>query len=280
MDVIAMTGLTADVLAVGYTGNDNGVRGVVALSARLSYLSLCLTLCWGVFTATGWVRRFTGHHALRSGHSMLATFTLATAAVHGFGFWFLDEQLVVGSQVVVPFLNGYVRHALGIIAFDLMVAIVVTAGMHRVFRYRNWLRFHQTAYAVFVLAAAHAWWGAWANGNFELVWLAGLTVSAPALALVAVRFVPPGALAKVGLIEGDAVRAAPVDKAAPLKVSVDNQRCHRYGFCQTEAPDVFQLQEDGRLAYRQSPDTTRNLDVLSAARSCPMRAIEVAGRDA
>ena len=279
MVVTSLITLAEPVLSVGYTGNDNGVRSVVALSARLSYLSMCLTLCWGIFTATGWVRRFTGHHALRSGHAMLATFTLATATVHGFGFLFLDEQLVVGSQVFIPFLNGYVRHALGIIAFDLLVAIILTAGMHRMFRYRNWLRFHQTAYVVFVLGVTHAWWGAWANGNFEVLWLAGLTVSAPALALAAVRFVPTRVLAKIGLIEGDALQATPIDKAAPLSVSVDNQRCHRYGFCQSEAPDVFQLREDGRLAYRQNPEVSRNIDVLSAARSCPMRAIQVAGSE-
>jgi ferredoxin/DMSO/TMAO reductase YedYZ heme-binding membrane subunit len=259
---MGLTSLHETVVAAGYTGNDNGVRSVVAFSARLSYLSICLTLCWGIFTSTGWIRRFTGHHALRSGHSMLATFTLATAAVHAFGFWFLDEQLVVGVQVFIPFLDGYVRHAIGIIAFDLMVAIIVTAGMHRVFRYRNWLRFHQIAYVVFALAVAHAWWGAWANGNFELMWLAGITVSAPALALA----------------DGAAATVKPIDKTALLNVSVDNQRCHRYGFCQSEAPDVFQLREDGRLAYRQSPEVAQNLDVLAAARSCPMRAIEVTGK--
>ncbi|MFI9383534.1 4Fe-4S domain-containing protein [Kutzneria sp. NPDC052558] len=275
---MGLTSLHETVIAAGYTGNDTGVRSVVAFSARLSYLSLCLTLCWGIFTSTGWIRRFTGHHALRSGHSMLATFTLATAAVHAFGFWFLDEQLVVGAQVFIPFLDGYLRHAIGIIAFDLLVAIIVTAGMHRVFRYRNWLRFHQTAYVVFTLAVAHAWWGAWANANFELLWLAGITVSAPALTLAAVRFLPTRALARIGLIDSDTAAVKPIDKAEPLSVSVDNQRCHRYGFCQSEAPDVFQLREDGRLAYRQSPEVSRNLDVLSAARSCPMRAIEVTGK--
>ncbi|WP_238161111.1 ferric reductase-like transmembrane domain-containing protein [Kribbella antibiotica] len=276
---MGLMSLPEAVVAAGFTGNDNGVRSVVAFSARLAYLTMCLTLCWGIFTATGWIRRFTGHQALRSGHAMLATFTLATATVHGFGFMFLDEQLVVGAQVVVPFLNGYVRHALGIIAFDLMVAIMITSGMHRLFRYRNWLRFHQTAYVVFVLGVAHAWWGAWANGNFELLWLAGLTISAPAIALLAVRFLPARALVRIGLIEGDNASAAPIDKAAPLSISVDNQRCHRYGFCQSEAPDVFQLGEDGRLAYRQSPEVSRNLDVISAARSCPMRAIEIVGKD-
>ncbi|MDQ7810901.1 ferredoxin [Amycolatopsis sp. A133] len=277
-----MTGFFASapdaVLAAGYTSNDAGVRSVVAMSARLAYLSMCLTLCWGILTATGWIRRITGHQALRTGHVMLASFTLATAAVHGFGMLFLDEQVVVGTQVLIPFLNGYVRHGIGILSFELMVAIVVTAGMHRFIRYRNWLRLHQTAYAAIALGVAHSWWGAWANGNFQLVWLAGITVLAPVIALTTARFLPVPVLVKIGLI-GDAATVAPkqVGKSAPLKISVDNQRCHRYGFCQAEAPDVFQLREDGRLAYRQQPELARNLDVISAARACPMRAIQLEG---
>ena len=34
-----------------------------------------------------------------------------------------------------------------------------------------------------------------------------------------------------------------------VKVSVDNQRCKRYGICQAESPDLFQLLDDGRLHY-------------------------------
>lgn len=272
--------ITTSYLAGGYTSFDSGVRTVAALSARLAYLAMCLTLCWGIFTSTGWVQRFTGHQALRTGHIMLATFTIATATVHGLSMLFLDEQIVVGTQVVVPFLNGYVRHAIGIIAFDLMVAIMVTAGMHRFFRYRNWLRFHQVAYVAIALGVAHSWWGAWSNGNFELLWLAGITVLAPAIALTVVRFLPISMLITIGLVAGDAnYPPRPVDKAKKLKISVDNQRCHRYGFCQSEAPDVFQLREDGRLAYRNAPDISRNMDVVSAARSCPMRAIQLEGRN-
>ncbi|WIX98189.1 ferredoxin [Amycolatopsis mongoliensis] len=278
-----MTGVLSSVpdtfLAAGYTSNDAGVRSVVALSARLAYLTMCLTLCWGILTATGWIQRMTGHQALRTGHVMLASFAIATATVHGFGMLFLDEQIIVGTQVVIPFLNGYVRHGLGILSFDMMVAIVITAGMHRFIRYRNWLRFHQTAYIAIALGVVHSWWGAWSNGNFQVMWLAGITVLAPVIALTTVRFLPVSLLVKLGLV-GDkaaAVAQKQVAKTAPLKVSVDNQRCHRYGFCQAEAPDVFQLREDGRLAYRQTPELTRNLDVISAARACPMRAIQLEG---
>ncbi|MCK2244252.1 MULTISPECIES: ferredoxin [unclassified Crossiella] len=262
-------------LAGGFTSYDAGVRAVAALSGRLAYLCMCLTLCWGVLVATGWIRRVTGHQALRTGHVLLAAFALATATVHGLSMLLLDEQIVVGTQVVIPFLNGYLRHALGILAFDLMVVIMLTAWVHRIVRYRSWLRFHQIGYLAIALGVAHSWWGAWANANFNLVWLGGITVLAPALALTAVRFLPAAALVRIGLLDASSPRQKQVDKAAPLSISVDNQRCHRYGFCQSEAPEVFQLREDGRLAYRQNPEVEHNRDVLSAARACPTRAIEL-----
>src|SRR5438067_8656969 len=129
------------VLAAALDAHDAGVRQIAALSARLAYLFMCLTLCWGVLTATGWVRRVTGHQALRGGHMMLAAFTLTAAGMHALAFLFLDKKIMSGADIVVPFLNGQIRHALGIIAFELMVAVTVTAGLHRFFRYRNWLRF-------------------------------------------------------------------------------------------------------------------------------------------
>lgn len=263
------------VLAAGIDDHDTGVRQMAALSGRLAYLGMCLTLCWGVLTATGWVRRVTGHQALRDGHMMLAIFTIVTAGTHALAFLFLDEPVMTGLQVIIPFANGVFRQGLGIIAFDLMVAIAVTSGLHRFFRYRNWLRFHRLAYAAVGLGVVHAWWGAWINSDIDLLWLAGLTALAPALMLTCLRVLPPRALISLGLIDGETGTVKRIDKAAPLRVSVDNQRCHRYGFCQTEAPDVFQLRPDGRLQYKQLPELTQNQDVRSATRACPMRAIQL-----
>ena len=109
--------------------HDTGIAEAAALSGRLTYLCMCLTLCWGVLAATGWVRRFSGQDALRTGHVLLAAFTLATGTLHGLTFLFLEDDPFGVGALLLPF-YGHARHALGI-ALELLVAISVTAGLHR-----------------------------------------------------------------------------------------------------------------------------------------------------
>jgi ferredoxin len=257
--------------------HDSGVRDVAAFSARLAYVSMSLTLCWGVLTATGWVHRATGHQALRSGHMVLASFTLATGLVHAAAFQLLNNRVLTITQSVLPFFaGGETRWGLGVLSLELMIAIAVTAGMNRFFRYRNWLRFHQLAYAAVAFGGIHAWLGSMANGSFAPLWLGAITVAAPAVTLTALRFVPPRLFVHIGLLDkGPGKPLAKIDKHAPLELNVDNMRCHRFGFCQSEAPTVFKLLEDGRLQYKHHPDTEDNADIRSAARACPMQAIQV-----
>lgn len=66
--------------------------------------------------------------------------------------------------------------------------------------------------------------------------------------------------------------------AVRISVSVDNNHCHRYAVCQQEAPHVFQLTSDGRLAYDPAPDASSLAAVRQAARVCPMQAIVVEER--
>src|SRR5690606_4814922 len=58
-----------------------------------------------------------------------------------------------------------------------------------------------------------------------------------------------------------------------ITVSVNSQRCVQFGFCEHEAPDVFQLRSDGRLAYRATVSTEEASAVIRAAEVCPARAI-------
>jgi sulfoxide reductase heme-binding subunit YedZ len=67
-------------------------------------------------------------------------------------------------------------------------------------------------------------------------------------------------------------------EATELRVSVNNERCHRYGICQAEAEGVFLLTSDGRLRYDSRPPATEYDEVLAAARYCPMQAIIVERR--
>jgi sulfoxide reductase heme-binding subunit YedZ len=272
-------------IAIALPQHDIGVREVAALSARASYVFMCLTLCWGVLTATGWIKRLTGHQAIRSAHMILATFTLATGITHAIVFLLLREQGLDIVGITVPF-AGRLRHALGILGLEIMVAITITTGMRRFIRYRNWLRFHQLAYLAVGMVAVHSWFGAIANGHLALLWLGGITVLTPAVTLSALRFLPPKMLIRAGLLAAapatTGTQLAVVEPPPPgsrvgrkVQVSVDNQRCKRYGICQAESPQLFQLMEDGRLRYVRDPDTDSRAQAQAAARSCPMQAIQL-----
>ncbi|MFD9887746.1 ferredoxin [Amycolatopsis sp. NPDC059027] len=62
------------------------------------------------------------------------------------------------------------------------------------------------------------------------------------------------------------------------RISVDNDRCELYGICAMEAPDVFDLGNDGRLRFRKrllAPDDLEQ--AVAAARACPMQAVVLRG---
>jgi ferredoxin len=253
--------------------HDTGIAEAAALSGRLTYLCMCLTLCWGVLAATGWVRRFSGQDALRTGHVVLAAFTLATGALHGLTFLFLEDDPFGVTDLLVPFYDATPRHALGIAGLELVIAVSVTAGLRRGAREGRWLRFHQFGYLAIGLLAVHSWLGAVSAGHLSVVWLAGITLLVPPVLLSVLRVLPAPVLARAGLVE-----AAPAEpEAAALRVDVDSQRCHSYGVCQSEAPQVFRLGQDGQLEYEKRPEAGETPNVRAAARACPMRAIHLLG---
>jgi ferredoxin len=63
------------------------------------------------------------------------------------------------------------------------------------------------------------------------------------------------------------------------RISVDNDRCELYGFCQWEAPSLFELESDRRLKYPRQLTADVSGAAAAAARSCPMQAIVIRGFD-
>jgi ferredoxin len=57
------------------------------------------------------------------------------------------------------------------------------------------------------------------------------------------------------------------------QLSVDNDRCRRYGICVAEAPTLFRMSNDGGLRYLRSVPATEIEQAKAAVRSCPMLAI-------
>ncbi|MEU8513414.1 FAD-dependent oxidoreductase [Kitasatospora sp. NPDC048722] len=71
------------------------------------------------------------------------------------------------------------------------------------------------------------------------------------------------------------VRPELLAESGPVKVSVDNSRCHVYGICQQEAPEVFRISESGSLHYTANLPARLAAQARQAARCCPMQAITV-----
>jgi ferredoxin len=61
-------------------------------------------------------------------------------------------------------------------------------------------------------------------------------------------------------------------------VSVDNERCHLYGFCQVAAPNLFELTAGERLRYVSHVTEDHEPQARDAARQCPMQAIRLSGQ--
>jgi ferredoxin len=56
-------------------------------------------------------------------------------------------------------------------------------------------------------------------------------------------------------------------------VNVDPVRCARFGYCEHEAPSVFQIRREGRLTYRARVPAAEVDSVIRAVEVCPARAI-------
>ncbi|MEU6121999.1 ferredoxin [Streptomyces sp. NPDC047123] len=65
--------------------------------------------------------------------------------------------------------------------------------------------------------------------------------------------------------------------AVTVTVTVDMDLCQNHGQCVFAAPDVFRLDDDGRLAYVAAPDAALRDEVEDAADVCPLQAIRVGG---
>lgn len=60
-----------------------------------------------------------------------------------------------------------------------------------------------------------------------------------------------------------------------VSINVDPVRCARFGYCEHEAPDVFQIRREGRLTYKSQVPADEIDPVIRAVEVCPARAISL-----
>ncbi|MFF0741597.1 ferredoxin [Streptomyces sp. NPDC004111] len=60
-----------------------------------------------------------------------------------------------------------------------------------------------------------------------------------------------------------------------MKVVVDMDICQDHGQCVFAAPEVFRLDDNGKLVYVAEPDESLREDIEDAADVCPLQAITI-----
>jgi methionine sulfoxide reductase heme-binding subunit len=186
----------------GDTDVDAGVLQLGAVAGRLSYAMMCLSLTWGVLVSAGWASRLAGRPALRTGHVVFSTLTMAFIFSHMISFLFLRTEVYTFVNVFIPFNGGVpLRTTMGILTFETMVAVSIAVGIRRWLSYRQWLGFHRLAYAAFGLGVVHAFFGAYNRGTLASMWLLGITFLVPTLTVILLRIVPARTLTSSGLFD-------------------------------------------------------------------------------
>ncbi|MFD0902955.1 ferredoxin [Actinomadura sediminis] len=62
-----------------------------------------------------------------------------------------------------------------------------------------------------------------------------------------------------------------------MKVNVDLSLCQDHGQCAIAAPEVFRINDEGRLEYDGTPGEAMREHVEEAADVCPVQAILIEG---
>jgi sulfoxide reductase heme-binding subunit YedZ len=148
-----------------------------------------------------------------------------------------------------------------------MLALLVSVLIQRQLGYHRWRMLHLTGYLAFTLMCAHVLISGsdvgspWVWGAVLVGWLSTLVL----------RLVTTRQAAELPRRFTDRVAARV--RGRQVLVNVDPMRCARFGFCEQEAPDIFQLRGDGRLTYQPTVPAGRLEQAIGAARVCPARAI-------
>jgi sulfoxide reductase heme-binding subunit YedZ len=192
--------LAAD--STGDAAHDTGIYEIASLVGRFGYAMMCLSLTWGVLTSMGWVSRLTSRAAMRSGHMILSTLTLAFITTHILSYTLLAQGPWSFEQLLIPFsAGGKFRHAMGTLAFEGMLVAALAIGLRRWMSYWRWLWIHRLAYPAFAAGVLHAFFGATENGHLGILWVGGITLLVPAVTVTALRLLPAKALTTTGLLE-------------------------------------------------------------------------------
>jgi len=249
----------------------DSVHLVAATIGFVSYAALWAGVLWGSVLRSGWATSRLRHQTVHGIHMHVILLGLTLGVVHGLVQAAAPYGKVRAIDVVVPFGDRAdpVGIGLGVLAMELMIATALSVLVQRKLGYARWRALHSLGYLSFTMVAAHllisgtevyrAPLRAAIAGSWAVVLVGGILTVAPVARM-------PRAVLN---------RLSPRHRAEEVTVSVDPGKCGSFGFCEQEAPGIFTLRSDQRLAYRSVVGSDQAEPAMRAAVVCPARAIKL-----
>jgi sulfoxide reductase heme-binding subunit YedZ len=253
----------------------NAQQSIHLVAATVGFLSLFLlwlAVLWGLMLRNGWAQSRIKHATVYGIHQTIALLGVMLGVVHGFTQLAGPMGTVKLVDVVVPFTNPYdpIGIGVGVISLELFVACTLSVLIQKKLGYTRWRALHAFNYVAYMFLVGHVLmsgsemaagirWGA-VLGSFVITVLLWMTTTQWFINWRQERTNRRNDRAGVG---------------DELLVNVDGNRCARFGFCEHEAPKVFALRGDGRLAYKATVPPDLANDVIRAVEVCPARAIQL-----
>ena len=160
---------------------------IARASGLVAYVLLTTSVLAGIILKSRpFGRRLRGITAMEI-HRTLSFLGLAAIGLHGTAL-LLDQAVHIKvAGLLIPGLAPYrpLWTGLGVIAAELMVALIVSFPLRKVFGFKAWRKLHWVSYGTFVLAAAH---GIKAGTDTGRAWTDALYVGSIGLVAAAVTW--------------------------------------------------------------------------------------------
>ena len=284
------TSTTAARVAVSDSA-DQALHNTAAFAGFAAYALMVGTIVWGVFTATGVVRRSIKRETLHGVHMTMAVAALAFIVVHVVANVLRPAAHLTIWNASVPFLDTSAATAIGVVSAEFAFVTAISVLFRRRLGYRTWQWVHWLGYPTYGLAIAHTIMAGSDVRRPLIAIFLGVTMAIIAV-LTGLRLLPATATLRNRLVHITSMKNPPSDRLGvvldpsnelpeiglSIRVDVNGDHCERYAICEQEAPEVFRMRADGRLEYKGSPGPEQRDAVRQAARLCPMQAILVEER--
>ena len=249
----------------------DSVHLIAATIGFVSYAALWAGTLWGSVLRSGWATSRLRHQTVHGIHMHLILLGLTLGITHGLVQMVAPYGKVRAIDVVVPFIDrpDPIGVGLGVLSLELMIATALSVLIQRKLGYARWRALHSLGYLSFTMVAAHL-----LISGSELYPAAVRMAIAASWAVVVVAGV--STITSVARMPRAALdRLSRRHRAEEVTVSVDPGKCGSFGFCEHEAPGIFTLRSDQRLAYRSVVSSDQAEAAMRATVVCPARAIKL-----